>query len=84
MTTVTDPTPATNLPVLLTPREVAKKLRCSYGALALMRHRRRSGLRFIKLGRKVLYRESDVQLYLNMNLDAGEGPKPAKRKGTRR
>ncbi len=70
-------TPATqeNLQ-LLTARETAKLLRTSYGALAVGRCKRRTKLRYIKLGTKVLYRLSDVSAFLNSQIvDPATGAK---------
>lgn len=75
------------LPQLLTPREAARVLHMSYGGLAVMRCRRRSGLKFLRLGRKIFYRPQDIALWLDSLVDPGVGKKPArlaKRKGARR
>jgi hypothetical protein len=49
---------------LLTAQETAKLLRTSYGALAVGRCKRRTKLRYIRLGRKILYRRSDIDAFL--------------------
>ena len=75
------------IPQLLTPKETAKILRCSYGALAVRRHRRESGLKFLRLGRKIYYRPQDITAWLEAQLDPGIGKKPVslgrKRKAAR-
>jgi hypothetical protein len=48
---------------LLTPREVAAKLRTSVDVLCVLRHKR-VGPPYLKLGRKVLYRRSAVAEFL--------------------
>ncbi len=72
---------------LLTPREVAKVLHTTYGCLAVWRCTRRYPLRFIKLGRKIFYRKEDIQRFLELRLDPGDGEKPQaqprRRKGAR-
>lgn len=45
------------------PREVAKALRTTEGALAQMRHNH-TGPKFIRRGRRILYRWTDVREYL--------------------
>jgi len=49
-----------------TPGEVAEYLRTSVGRLAHLRYMGR-GPKFIKVGRKVLYRWSDVSKWLDRN-----------------
>lgn len=52
---------------LLTPEEAAKFLRTTTGTLAVWRSTGRVNLKFIKLGRTVLYRFSDLLNYLEEN-----------------
>lgn len=52
---------------LATPAEIAAYLRTTVDNLAVMRYRG-TGPRFIKRGRRVLYRWSDVTEYLDMNV----------------
>ena len=59
-------------PRLATPGEVAEALRTTEAALAQDRHQKR-GIRYIKHGRKVLYRWSDVDHYLEANTIAPGG-----------
>lgn len=48
------------------PAEVAKVLHTTEGRLAQMRYLG-TGPRFVKIGRRVLYRWSDIQAYLEAN-----------------
>ena len=61
---------------LLTPREAAVKLRTTCGTLAVWRCTRRKPLRFVRLGRKILYRAEDLQRFLELQTDPGDGEKP--------
>lgn len=54
------------MPDLATPGEVAEYLRSSVDRLAQLRYMGR-GHKFIKVGRKVLYRWSDVAEWLDRN-----------------
>jgi hypothetical protein len=65
-----------DLPDALTCPEVSGVLRCTTGALAVRRHRRKSALPFFRDGKKVLYLKTDVIKYLESNKDPGIGPKP--------
>ena len=49
---------------LLTPAEVARLRRTSVGALAVERCERRDHPPFFKIGRKILYRRSDVVAWI--------------------
>jgi excisionase family DNA binding protein len=49
---------------LLTTREVAKLLKTAYSTLLTWRTTKRYPLKYIKVGRKVLYRRSDVMSFL--------------------
>jgi Helix-turn-helix domain len=74
-------TPSELLPLLpelklFTPREAAQILRCSPGALAVRRHRRKSGLKFLRLGKRIYYRAQDLVEWAEAQLDPGIGPKP--------
>jgi hypothetical protein len=51
---------------IASPRQVAELLNTSEAGLAQMRYRGH-GPKFVKIGRKVLYRWSDVRDYLNAN-----------------
>jgi hypothetical protein len=50
--------------VLVTPAETAKLLNTTAGVLAVWRSSRRYGLRFVKIGRKVMYRREDIQKFI--------------------
>lgn len=54
------------LPVLLTPQELAQLLRTTTNSLAQDRYLGR-GVPFVRHGRKVLYARSDVLSYLDKN-----------------
>lgn len=51
---------------IASPRQVAELLNTTEAGLAQMRYRGR-GPKFVKIGRKVLYRWSDVRDYLDAN-----------------
>jgi len=59
---------------LLTATEAAQRLRITYGSLAVWRCKRRKALPFIKFGRKVMYRASDIEGFILANLHPGDGP----------
>ena len=50
---------------LLTPAEVARHLGVTAGTLSVWRCTGRYPLRFIKVGRRVMYRQSDVENFVN-------------------
>ncbi|WP_210147133.1 helix-turn-helix domain-containing protein [Shewanella sp. WXL01] len=50
---------------LLTPAEVARQLGVTIGTLSVWRCTGRYPLRFIKVGRRVMYRQSDVENFVN-------------------
>lgn len=56
--------PRTNL---IPPTEAAKQLDVKPGTLATWRYTGRTDLPFIKVGRKVMYRQSDIDAYLERN-----------------
>lgn len=56
----------------LIPAEAASVVRSSVAQLAQMRHKG-TGPRFIKSGRKVLYRLSDLQAWLDQNTRTSTG-----------
>jgi excisionase family DNA binding protein len=53
-----------NLERLLTPREAAEILRVNAGTLAVWRCTNRYPLKFVKIGRHIRYRESDVKQFI--------------------
>lgn len=55
-----------------TPDEIAKALRTTVSQLSQMRHRD-TGPPFVKFGRRVLYRWSDVNEYLETNTQVPGG-----------
>jgi hypothetical protein len=56
---------------LLTPREAAHLLRMAPATLAIWRCRKRYELNYLKVGRKVLYRRSDVEAFLVSSIQQG-------------
>jgi hypothetical protein len=52
------------LSVLITPEETAKVLNTTPGVLAVWRCEQRYPLRYVKVGRKVMYRAADVEAFL--------------------
>lgn len=68
------PEPAADL---ATPRQVAQALYTTEAGLAQMRFRG-TGPKFCKVGRRVLYRWSDVRAYLDANtMQRTDGPRSA-------
>jgi hypothetical protein len=56
---------------LLTPREAAAILRMAPATLAIWRCHKRYPLRYLKVGRKVLYRRVDVEAFLQSSIQQG-------------
>lgn len=54
-----------NTPVLLTPEQTAVKLNIAEGTLSVWRCTGRYNLPYIKIGRAVRYKESDIDLFIN-------------------
>ncbi len=52
-------------PELLTPEQTALKLNITEGTLSVWRCTGRYNLPFIKIGRAVRYKESDIELFIN-------------------
>ena len=67
---------------LLTPDEAAKALHTTYGTLAVWRCTRRKNLRFVRISRKIFYKASDVQDFIDKHTDPGDGPRPRQMKAT--
>lgn len=64
--------------------EAGKKLRTTYGTLAVWRCTRRKALPFVKIGRKVFYRAQDIEKFIEDNLHPGDRePALTKRKKSR-
>ena len=72
-----------NLEQLLTPREAAPLLRTTAGVLAIWRFRREKQLPFVRWGKKVFYRASDIQEFINRQLVPGDSTKTAETLGKR-
>jgi excisionase family DNA binding protein len=67
---------------LLSPSEAAKILHVTVGTLAVWRCCRRYPLKFVRVGRKVLYRASDVETFIESRTQPGV-PQDSKRRRTR-
>lgn len=68
---------------LLTASQTARRLCITYGTLAQWRHHRRQKLAFVRVGRKILYRATDIEKFLADNTYPGDGPGPAESKQAR-
>jgi excisionase family DNA binding protein len=53
------------LPVLMTPKEVAEFLQIKEQTLLVWRHYKRYNLPYVKIGRRVFYKEKDVKDFLD-------------------
>lgn len=53
---------------LLTPAQTAKILHVAIGTLAVWRCTARYPLSFVKIGRRVMYKASDVDAFINGNV----------------
>jgi hypothetical protein len=56
---------------LLNPREAASLLHMAPATLAIWRCRKRYDLAYLKVGRKVLYRRSDLEAFLQSSIQQG-------------
>jgi len=56
--------PHPNISHLLTPAEAAAALHLSEDTLAVWRSTQRVSLKFVRIGRKILYRAEDVQAFI--------------------
>jgi excisionase family DNA binding protein len=73
------PSPATDVPlptgvilsVLLTPQETARRLGTTKGTLAVWRCVQRYPLRYVQIGRSVMYRAEDVQAFIELRTVGG-------------
>jgi hypothetical protein len=63
---------------LLSPSEAAKALHTTANVLGVWRCHRSHALRFTKIGRKIFYREEDVQAFIDSGGVPGDSPKPSK------
>jgi hypothetical protein len=55
-------------PELRNPQHTAEALHVSVGTLAIWRCRKRYPLRYVKMGRKVFYRLSDINAFIEKRL----------------
>ncbi|NQZ79964.1 MAG: helix-turn-helix domain-containing protein [Colwellia sp.] len=53
---------------LLTPKQTAETLGVTIGTLAVWRCTARYPLPFVKIGRRVMYKSSDVEQYINSHV----------------
>jgi hypothetical protein len=75
----------TTIPEIHSAAETAKLLHKSYGSLAVGRCKRRLKLPYVKIGRKVFYRASDIAAFINSQVvDPTAAPEPASRRGKAR
>lgn len=63
-----NPNKSNNDKKLATPEEAADILGVSPGTLSVWRSTGRTSLRYVKIGRKVMYRRSDVDNFIQNNL----------------
>ena len=64
---------------LLTATECSRRLRVTYGTLAVWRCTQRKALPFVRIGRKIYYRPQDIEDFITANLHPGDGPRPTQR-----
>ena len=57
--------------VLLNPSETADRLRTTPGVLAVWRSTRRYPLAFVRVGRRIFYRSTGVEKFLELRTDSG-------------
>lgn len=57
--------------VLLNPSEAAARLRTTPGVLAVWRSAKRYPLRFVRVGRRIFYRSTDVEKFLELRTEPG-------------
>jgi hypothetical protein len=56
---------------LLPPIEVSRLLHVSVGTLAVWRCEKRYALKFVRIGRKILYRASDIEAFIKARTQPG-------------
>jgi hypothetical protein len=61
---------------LLKPTEAARRLGITYGGLAVWRCKQRKALPFVRIGRKIFYRASDIEKFITDNMHPGDGSQP--------
>jgi hypothetical protein len=62
--------------VLVSPAETAKLLHTTPGVLAVWRSSRRYALRFVRIGRKIMYRREDIQRFIEARTQSGVVDRP--------
>lgn len=68
---------------LLRPDEAARLLGVSPGSLAVWRSTKRYPLRFVRVGRHVRYRMSDIAAFLELRTEPGDGGSSKRRRRAR-
>jgi excisionase family DNA binding protein len=61
---------------LLTATEAARRLRVTYGTLAVWRCTHRKNLPYVRFGRKIYYRSQDLETFITEHLNSGLTGKP--------
>ena len=56
-----------NVEIILTTSQVAEMLHVAYQSLANERHLGKSKIPFVRIGKKIVYRHTDIQAYLDAN-----------------
>ena len=59
---------------LLTEAQAAEKLNVTCGTLSVWRATRRYPLKYVRVGRKIRYRVSDIEEFLEIRTMPGDGP----------
>ena len=67
---------------LLRPKRAAQLLGVTEGSLAVWRCTKRYPLRFIKVGRHIRYRLQDIEDFLRLRTEAGDGGASSRRHGS--
>jgi excisionase family DNA binding protein len=65
---------------LLKPSQAAERLNVSYGTLAAWRCNRRYPLNYVRIGRKIYYRQEDIDAYIAASVVPGNGPRTITKK----
>jgi hypothetical protein len=67
-----------NISALVAPSDAAKLLMTTVGTLAVWRSTKRYPLRFVRVGRKILYRVEDIQVFIEARTSNGDGSRAKK------
>lgn len=71
-------------PRLLPPRVAAERLGTTAGTLAAWRCRRSQALPYVRVSRKIFYREQDIADYINSRIDPGVGAPQRRNRKTKK